>query len=147
MLYCIPELSEAEMALFVEGQSGNLEGRPKNSSKIKAKALALFEEHEYSPLVEMITDAKMIKLRVMALIMLEEHFREDSDKLKLVADNLFKWLELKGFKDKELLQYQFPKLKAIEVSMDKDSPLQFNVNIKGAAENAGVDNVQCDPNS
>lgn len=58
---------------------------------------------------------------------------------------------LRGMCDKELSQYFAPKLKAIEMAVDTNSPLQFSVNIKGSTDGAGTtaksDNVQCDKDS
>lgn len=141
------------MPLYKSGESGNPDGRPKGcKNKFKVDIFDLFTKAGYSPIGEMIKDAERLQGLIAGLEakILKEEPVENFCASQL-QEKIFKQRELKNYINKELAQYYAPKLKAIEVDVDLNSPLDFRINIEGSeqyvSKSAAINNVQCDENS
>lgn len=92
---------------FKPGNCANPNGRPKGSkTKLRYEVLAALQELNFDPF------KKLVDLALNAR----------SERVQCDAAS-------------ELAQYIAPKLKAVEISADRDSPVQFTINIPAGVEN------------
>lgn len=113
--------------LFEKGKSGNPTGRPKGSkNKIRFDVGEILARNECDPFEIL---ARIAIGDTEALHLTEEQKKYFSIRLRMEAAA-------------ELAQYVAPKLKAVEISGDKDSPVNVVFNLDNAANN----NVQRNEN-